>query len=293
MSANVFYFYHGHYLLPSVRTFGSAFLLWTSKGLYLVLVNRAYFTVDSTSDSAAASAATAVLNEFLQLVISCSATRHHHNLGKQNMAAAAQSRPPAYHTHPHVFDVRRMPERPSRALIAQATQEQHPDVVKNRHMERRKSSEERLQRPCFEEITEVDEEEASTSDSSTSSERADGRSPYVMTQIHSPATYTTHPLLSPKFVRRLSGSGSGRLLRGNSDPIVRKRSLGSLSDRYHGSSFDQLVVDFLSLPPIPEAGTPASPNERTATASNEHDKLQFIDEKDDLSDSSESSYMTV
>ncbi|KAK0394124.1 hypothetical protein QR680_000579 [Steinernema hermaphroditum] len=213
---------------------------------------------------------------------------------RRDMAATAQSRPAAYHTHPHVYDVRRMPERPSRALIAQATQEQHPDlVVKNRLMERRKSSEERMSRPCFEEITEVDEEEASTSDSSTSSERADGRSPYVMTQIHSPSTYTTHPLLSPKFVRRMSGSNSGRLLRGNSDPVVRKRSLGSLSDRYHGSSFDQLVVDFLSLPPIPEAGTPASPHENAANSS-EQERLSYIDEKeDDLSDSSESSYMTV
>uniref|UniRef100_A0A1I7ZC56 Expressed conserved protein n=1 Tax=Steinernema glaseri TaxID=37863 RepID=A0A1I7ZC56_9BILA len=208
------------------------------------------------------------------------------------MAATAQSRPAAYHSYPHVYDVRRVPERPSRTLIAQATQEQHPDlVVKNRLMERRKSSEERLSRPCFEEITEVDEEEASTSDSSTSSDRADGRSPYVMTQIHSPATYTTHPLLSPKFVRRVSVSNSGRLLRGNSDPVVRKRSLGSLSDRYHGNSFDQLVVDFLSLPPIPE--TPVSPHENMTSAPNEHEKLSYIDEKDDMSDSSESSYMTV
>ncbi|CAI4232871.1 unnamed protein product [Auanema sp. JU1783] len=112
----------------------------------------------------------------------------------------------------------------------------------------------------FEEITESEEEELQ--DSMPYYSESCGRSPYAV-QSESPfsqrrSNSLTHtPCMSPKFAKR---TFPNRLMRGFSDPLFRRKSslptiLQQSSDGFSSDSSS----DLLSLPPIPEAATPASP----------------------------------
>ncbi|KHN73678.1 hypothetical protein Tcan_16292 [Toxocara canis] len=180
--------------------------------------------------------------------------------------------------------------RSTRPQRQRTIEEQHPEAMK-RHGSR---SEERFKtlHTTFENISEVEEEMASTSECSSSSTSLDGPSPYAVRQEErywycapsSQASLFSHPLISPKFGRRSLNTSPVRLQRGFSDPVVRrKRSLSSLMDRLSGGSFDQLSSDFLNLPPIPEV-TPVNTQETRGDSAN---SMEDETDYDDLSECSD------
>ncbi|CAI5442369.1 unnamed protein product [Caenorhabditis angaria] len=131
------------------------------------------------------------------------------------------------------------------------TSEKRPPVMATRRDERFKNFH------SFDEITESEEEdvqEPTSSNSSTTSER----SPYAVYEPIDKSlktrsfSLTNNPFLSPKAMRHIS---THRLSRGISDPVSRRKSsLPTILSSFEPS------IDFLSLPPIPEATTPASPS---------------------------------
>uniref|UniRef100_A0A8R1HZZ4 Uncharacterized protein n=1 Tax=Caenorhabditis japonica TaxID=281687 RepID=A0A8R1HZZ4_CAEJA len=119
----------------------------------------------------------------------------------------------------------------------------------------------------FDDITESEEEDiqeptSSASISTTSSTTSD-RSPYAVYEQEKLSaakmrsfSLTNNPFLSPKAMRQFFPP-TPRLSRGFSDPIVRRKSsLPTILSRHSPDHSD----DFLGLPPIPEATTPASPS---------------------------------
>uniref|UniRef100_A0A1I7UYT4 Expressed conserved protein n=1 Tax=Caenorhabditis tropicalis TaxID=1561998 RepID=A0A1I7UYT4_9PELO len=115
----------------------------------------------------------------------------------------------------------------------------------------------------FDDITESEEEdiqEPTSSNSSTTSER----SPYAVYEQEKLSaakmrsfSLTNNPFLSPKTMRQFFPPTTPRLSRGFSDPIVRRKSSLPTILSCHSPDHSD---DFLGLPPIPEATTPASPS---------------------------------
>ncbi|CAI2341621.1 unnamed protein product [Caenorhabditis sp. 36 PRJEB53466] len=123
----------------------------------------------------------------------------------------------------------------------------------------------------FDDITESEEEdiqEPTSSSSSSSSSTSSERSPYAVYDQEKISaakmrsfSLTNNPFLSPKTLRQFFPS-TPRLTRGFSDPVCRRKS--SLPTILSCHSPDQ-SDDFLGLPPIPEATTPASPSASSST----------------------------
>ncbi|CAB3405117.1 unnamed protein product [Caenorhabditis bovis] len=144
--------------------------------------------------------------------------------------------------------------------------EPRPPAITKRRDERLKTFR------SFDEITESEEEdshEPMSSGSSRSVSTASERSPYAAcdtkeTRNTRSFSLTSNPLLSPKTVRYFYNCryGAPRLSRGFSDPAIRRKtSLPNIIYPEH-------EADFLALPPIPEATTPASPSSGSS-------KIQF------------------
>uniref|UniRef100_A0A0N5ARM2 Uncharacterized protein n=1 Tax=Syphacia muris TaxID=451379 RepID=A0A0N5ARM2_9BILA len=147
-----------------------------------------------------------------------------------------------------------------RQHIGRSFDERYPEayrkISRSRFEERLK-----LLGSMIEEISEADEEAAAVSNCPPSSPSDDGRSPYIIpaedrlwpnTRRWQNFYCTNSPIRSRNESHSLNCRS--QLEHSLTEPVARRRRYQcGLGERKCGSSFEHLPMDFLSLPPIPEA----------------------------------------